>query len=188
MTDSPITAIELHHVALPTRREHKWTGLTEPIGGYVLVKMIDAAGNAGWGEAPALLSASEKMWARAFTALGSLALVAVLVAGLDTTGIVAVPPALAIAARYVFAPSIFDALDRTPPGKGGEIQLTDAIRRLIDVGQPVLGMRLRPGERRFDIGNIDAYFRAFVEFALADDRHGPALRTFVRGLIDADHP
>lgn len=54
MSDSPITAIELYHVALPTRREHKWTGLTEPIGGYVLVKMIDADGNAGWGEAPAL--------------------------------------------------------------------------------------------------------------------------------------
>jgi muconate cycloisomerase len=54
MSDSPISAIELHHVSLPTRREHKWTGLTEPIGGYVLVKMIDAAGNAGWGEAPAL--------------------------------------------------------------------------------------------------------------------------------------
>ena len=54
MPDSPIAAIELHHVALPTRREHKWAGLTEPIGGYVLVKMIDAAGLAGWGEAPAL--------------------------------------------------------------------------------------------------------------------------------------
>jgi L-alanine-DL-glutamate epimerase-like enolase superfamily enzyme len=54
MSDSPITSIELHHVALPTRREHKWTGLTEPIGGYVLVKMTDAAGVAGWGEAPAL--------------------------------------------------------------------------------------------------------------------------------------
>jgi UTP--glucose-1-phosphate uridylyltransferase len=98
------------------------------------------------------------------------------------------PSTLAIAARYVFAPAIFDALDRTAPGKGGEIQLTDAIRRLIEEGLPVIGMRLRPGERRFDIGNIDAYFRAFVEFALADERHGPALRTFVRGLIDADHP
>ena len=54
MSDSPIAAIELHHVALPTRREHKWTGLTEPIGGYVLVKMTDDDGNAGWGEAPAL--------------------------------------------------------------------------------------------------------------------------------------
>ena len=54
MSDVPIAAVELHHVALPTRREHKWTGLTEPIGGYVLVKMIDAAGAVGWGEAPAL--------------------------------------------------------------------------------------------------------------------------------------
>ncbi len=54
MSDSPIAAIELRHVALPTRREHKWTGLTEPIGGYVLVRMTDAAGLAGWGEAPAL--------------------------------------------------------------------------------------------------------------------------------------
>ena len=54
MSDQPIAAIKLHHVALPTRREHKWTGLTEPIGGYVLVKMIDAAGTVGWGEAPAL--------------------------------------------------------------------------------------------------------------------------------------
>jgi muconate cycloisomerase len=54
MTDSPIAAIELFHVALPPRREHKWTGLTEPIGGYVLVKMTDESGAAGWGEAPAL--------------------------------------------------------------------------------------------------------------------------------------
>ena len=54
MSDSPIAAIELFHVALPPRREHKWTGLTEPIGGYVLVKMTDESGAAGWGEAPAL--------------------------------------------------------------------------------------------------------------------------------------
>jgi len=54
MSDAPIAKIELHHVALPPRREHKWTGLTEPIGGYVLVEMTDAGGGAGWGEAPAL--------------------------------------------------------------------------------------------------------------------------------------
>jgi muconate cycloisomerase len=54
MSDSPIAAVELFHVALPPRREHKWTGLTEPIGGYVLVKMTDQGGGAGWGEAPAL--------------------------------------------------------------------------------------------------------------------------------------
>ena len=54
MTDSPIAAVEPFHVVLPPRREHKWTGLTEPIGGYVLVKMTDQGGGAGWGEAPAL--------------------------------------------------------------------------------------------------------------------------------------
>lgn len=41
-------------VVLPTRREHKWTGFTESIGRYVLVRMTDDAGNVGWGEAPAL--------------------------------------------------------------------------------------------------------------------------------------
>jgi muconate cycloisomerase len=54
MTDSSIAAIELCHVALPPRREHKWTGLSEPIGGYIILKMTDEAGAAGWGEAPAL--------------------------------------------------------------------------------------------------------------------------------------
>ena len=41
-------------VALPTRREHKWTGFTESIGQYALVRMTDSAGHVGWGEAPAL--------------------------------------------------------------------------------------------------------------------------------------
>ncbi len=49
-----IAEIEVIHVALPTRREHKWTGLTEPIGGYVLTRMTGDDGNVGWGEAPAL--------------------------------------------------------------------------------------------------------------------------------------
>src|SRR5436190_20930712 len=54
MLERPIPAIEIHHISLPTRREHKWTGLTEPIGGYILVKLSDDAGTVGWGEAPAL--------------------------------------------------------------------------------------------------------------------------------------
>jgi UTP--glucose-1-phosphate uridylyltransferase len=96
------------------------------------------------------------------------------------------PSRLAVAARYVFAPAIFDHLVKTSPGKGGEIQLTDAIRRMIQSGGRVLGMRLGPQERRFDIGNFDSYFRAFVEFALADPRHGRDLRTFVRELLAAE--
>jgi muconate cycloisomerase len=54
MTESPIADIELFHVRLPTRREHKWTGLQESIGGYLVLKMTDTEGRAGWGEAPAL--------------------------------------------------------------------------------------------------------------------------------------
>ncbi len=98
------------------------------------------------------------------------------------------PSKLAIAARYVFAPEIFAALRRTTPGKGGEIQLTDAIRLLIQDGKKVLGMRLRKNERRFDIGNYDAYFRAFVEFALADKKYGAALRKFLVQLLNEPHP
>src|SRR3984893_18026001 len=54
MTEAPIANIELFHVRLPTRREHKWTGLQESIGGYLVLKMTDAEGRVGWGEAPAL--------------------------------------------------------------------------------------------------------------------------------------
>ena len=93
------------------------------------------------------------------------------------------PSTLAIAARYVLSPSIFEALDATQPGVGGEIQLTDAIRRLIRDGGRAYGIVLGPDERRFDIGNFDAYFRAFVEFALADPKHGPSLRAFVERLV-----
>ncbi len=98
------------------------------------------------------------------------------------------PSNLAIAARYVFAPCIFAALQRTPPGKGGEIQLTDAIRLIIQEGGKVFGMRLSKKERRFDIGNYDAYFRAFVEFALADEKYGASLRKFLVHLLNEPHP
>jgi UTP--glucose-1-phosphate uridylyltransferase len=98
------------------------------------------------------------------------------------------PSNLAIAARYVFAPSIFPALQRTRPGKGGEIQLTDAIRMVIQEGGRVYGVRLRADEPRYDIGNFDAYFRAFVEFALADEKHGPVLRQYLEECLHANYP
>jgi UTP--glucose-1-phosphate uridylyltransferase len=93
------------------------------------------------------------------------------------------PSNLAVAARYVFTGAIFDLLAQTPPGKGGEIQLTDAIRTLIKNGGKVLGVRLAAGERRFDIGNFESYFRAFCEFALADPKYGAELRTFLQQLL-----
>ena len=95
------------------------------------------------------------------------------------------PSTLAVAARYVFSPAIFECLERTPPGKGEEIQLTDAIRLLIQQGRRVLGMVLPEGQRRFDIGNFESYYQAFVEFALADPEDGPALRRHLDRLLAA---
>ncbi len=93
------------------------------------------------------------------------------------------PSNLAVAARYVFSPAIFDCLEKTQPGKGDEIQLTDAIRMLIRNGRKVLGVRLTPEEPRFDIGSFESYFLTFVEFALADPQYGPALRTRMKELL-----
>jgi len=97
------------------------------------------------------------------------------------------PSNLAIAARYILSPAVFDALERQAPGKGGEIQLTDAIRVLIREGGKAYGVRLTGGERRYDIGNFDAYFQAFVEFALADPKHGAALRRHLEDLLHVPH-
>ncbi len=94
------------------------------------------------------------------------------------------PSTLAVAARYVFGPAIFDHLRRTLPGKGGEIQLTDAIRSLIAEGGKVLGIRLPPEQKRFDIGNFESYFQAFVEFALADPHIGPILHDYLVQLLE----
>jgi len=94
------------------------------------------------------------------------------------------PSNLAVAARYVCSPVIFDYLEKTQPGKGDEIQLTDAIRALIHDGRRVLGVRLSPAEKRFDIGNFESYFEAFAEFALADPQYGPALRAHLAGLLN----
>ncbi len=93
------------------------------------------------------------------------------------------PSNLAIAARYVFAPAIFDALDRIKPGKGGEIQLTDAVRLLLQEGANVYGISLGPNEQRYDIGNFEAYFRAFIDFALADERYGASVRSHLEEIV-----
>jgi len=97
------------------------------------------------------------------------------------------PSNLAIAARYVLSPVIFDALETTKRGKGGEIQLTDAIRAVIRAGGRAYGVRLRPGERRYDIGNFESYFEAFVAFALADPKFGPALRRHLMDALNVPH-
>lgn len=90
------------------------------------------------------------------------------------------PSNLAIAARYVFSPAIFEAIRRTAPDRQGELQLTDSIRLLIQLGYKVQAVRLRPGERRYDIGNFESYFKAFMDFALADEKYGYMIRQYLK--------
>ena len=89
------------------------------------------------------------------------------------------PTTLAVAARYTFSPAIFAALERTLPGRRGEIQLTDAIKLLIQMGEPVYAWLLSPGQRRYDVGNFESYFRTFIDFALADERYGYIVRKYI---------
>ena len=76
------------------------------------------------------------------------------------------PSNLALIGRYVLSPEIFDALQETPPGRGGEIQVTDAIARLIEPGTPggpVHGVIFRG--RRYDTGDKAEYLRSIVQLA-----------------------
>ncbi|TDB91063.1 UTP--glucose-1-phosphate uridylyltransferase GalU [Actinomadura sp. 7K534] len=91
-----------------------------------------------------------------------------------------------IIGRYVCDPSVFDVLEKTPPGRGGEIQLTDALRTLADTpagqGGGVYGVKFRG--RRYDTGNKLEYLRTVVQFAVERPDLGPEflpwLREFVR--------
>ena len=94
------------------------------------------------------------------------------------------PSNLAIAGRYVFAPLIFDMIRRVKPDSRGEIQLTDAMSQMCEEGRRVLAVKLPPNERRYDIGNFPSYFETFVEFALADPLHGPALRSKLQRMLE----
>lgn len=79
--------------------------------------------------------------------------------------------------RYLLDRSVFDALRETKPGKGGEIQITDAIELLIEQGHPV-HIVVHHGDRH-DLGNPGGYIRACVDFALQDDVYGPGLKRWL---------
>ncbi|MBR2372865.1 MAG: UTP--glucose-1-phosphate uridylyltransferase [Lentisphaeria bacterium] len=74
------------------------------------------------------------------------------------------PGDLAVAARYVYTPELFDCIRHTAPGKGGEIQLPDATRLLMERGSRVFG-RVVDG-KRYDIGDKLSFLKATVEFGL----------------------
>ena len=94
------------------------------------------------------------------------------------TGLVEKPPAdqapsnLAIIGRSVLSPTVFDVLRTTPPGRGGEIQLTDALETLIAT-EPVHGLVFRG--RRYDTGDRLDYLKAVVQLAADREDLGPPL-------------
>ena len=92
------------------------------------------------------------------------------------------PSDLAIVPRYVFGPEIFDAIEATRPGLGGERWLTDSIAILARERPPVRVVPLDASERRYDIGNFESYYRAFIDFALTDPQYGASVRQYVSEL------
>ena len=91
------------------------------------------------------------------------------------------PSDLAIAGRYIFTPDIFDCLDETREGVGGEIQLTDAMN-LLAQRQPMYALIWQA--RRYDIGNRVEYAKCFLDFALRRDDTREALREHLRQHLD----
>jgi len=92
------------------------------------------------------------------------------------------PSRLAIMGRYCITPAIFPILEKTPPGAGGEIQLTDALAALVRE-EPVYGLVFEG--RRYDVGDRLGYLRATVEFALAREDLGPPFRAYLQELVSA---
>ena len=99
------------------------------------------------------------------------------------TGLVEKPPVdeapsnLAIIGRYLLSPAVFEVLRNTPPGRGGEIQLTDAIATLITT-EPVHGVVFRG--RRYDTGDRLDYLKACIRLASERDDLGPSVLAWLR--------
>lgn len=93
----------------------------------------------------------------------------------------AAPSNLAIASRYVFTPAIFAELEQTPRGKNNEIQLTDAMRRLVK-REDMYAVKVRG--KRHDAGDKLSFLLTTLEFALKRPEYRDVLRDFMRRELD----
>ena len=91
----------------------------------------------------------------------------------------AAPSRMAVAGRYILTPRIFDELRTQAPGAGGEIQLTDAIARLIEK-ERVYAYQYEG--KRYDCGSKDGFLQATVELALQHPRMGAPFRDYLKSL------
>ena len=86
---------------------------------------------------------------------------------------------LAVVGRYILTPAIFDLLETTPRGAGGEIQLTDAISKLLQ-HEDVFAFRF--DGRRYDCGNKLGYLQATVEYGLKHAEIGDEFQAYLKSL------
>jgi UTP--glucose-1-phosphate uridylyltransferase len=96
------------------------------------------------------------------------------------------PSNLAVVGRYVLPNSIFDAIRRTGPGAGGEIQLTDAMATLLREGTPVHGVVFRGV--RYDTGAPIGYLQAVVQLACRRPDLGPTFREWLADFVKNELP
>lgn len=87
------------------------------------------------------------------------------------------PSNLAIMGRYVLTPDIFDKIDETEPGVGGEIQLTDALQKL----DSIYGVAFQG--KTYDIGNRLEWLKTSIEFAMDDDEFRDDLVSYMKSYI-----
>ncbi len=90
------------------------------------------------------------------------------------------PSNLAIAGRYILTPEIYKAIEQTPPGKNGEIQLTDAMK--IMLRRESIYCNIIEG-KRYDIGNKLDYLKTTVEFALKRKEFAKPFREFLKEIV-----
>jgi UTP--glucose-1-phosphate uridylyltransferase len=90
------------------------------------------------------------------------------------------PSNLAIIGRYILTPTIFETLERTPLGTGGELQLTDGLRGLLSRGENIYGYTF--DGKRHDAGDKLGFLKATVEFALKRSDLGPDFAEYLRSL------
>jgi UTP--glucose-1-phosphate uridylyltransferase len=91
------------------------------------------------------------------------------------------PSRFAVLGRYIIMPEIFSILEHTAPGRGNEIQLTDALKELARM-QPVYAYNFEG--RRYDVGDKEGFLEASVEYALRrDDLKGPFMK-YLKGIVD----
>lgn len=94
------------------------------------------------------------------------------------------PSNYAVIGRYVLKPEVFDVLERTEPGKGGEIQLTDALMEMagdVEATGGVYGVVFRG--RRYDTGDKLDYIKAVVQLAADRDDLGPELKPWLAEYV-----